>query len=193
LNWRVLLTKRIFVYSSRPQQFGSGAAITLEKYEDALSIVDEGLKRQGSDDALLCNNKIFVLVALGRYEEPIPILDRCVKILSSDSAGPLGATAGMFALRVGETEEGVRRYREAISFFKRTENLTSVAIALAYFAKESARAGLPNAHAVFKEASEFSKDLKFVPEAKIVLAQAEVWLGATAQRNAAVSTKSEKV
>jgi hypothetical protein len=52
---------------------------------------------------------------------------------------------------------------------------------------------LPIAPAVFKEASEFSKDLKFVPEAKIVLAQAELWLSATAQRNAAVSTKSEKV
>jgi hypothetical protein len=93
----------------------------------------------------------------------------------------------MFALRIGETEEGVRRYREAISFLKRTENLTSAAIALAYFAIESARAGLPNAPAVFKEASEFCKDLKFVPEVKIVLARAETWLGATAQRREVTS------
>jgi hypothetical protein len=89
----------------------------------------------------------------------------------------------MFALRIGQTEEGVRQYRRAISYFKRSENLTGEALARAYFAFESARARLPDAEATFNEAKEFSRNIQYVPDVKVVLGRAEALVGAIKHRN----------
>jgi hypothetical protein len=92
------------------------------------------------------------------------------------------ATTGMLALRVGEHDEGVKRYRQAISIFRRGGNQPFEALAYAYFAQEAARAELPLAPKIVKEAEEVCKDLRHVPEARLVLNRAHMWLKAAEHR-----------
>jgi hypothetical protein len=88
----------------------------------------------------------------------------------------------MFALRLGQIEEGIKQYRKAVSYFRRSGNSVAEGLALAYFAQEAARADVPTAVAILKEAKDACKKLRHVPETHIVLRRAEAWLGAVAHR-----------
>jgi tetratricopeptide (TPR) repeat protein len=168
-------------FSSRPHQFGSGAALTIERFETALKFTDEGL-RINTDSPLLHNNRAYALIALGRKDEAASILSHCLSKFPTEARGPLVATAGMLSFRTGRLQEGVKRYREAISFFERSDDSVAAAQAYAYFAQEAARADLAEAPMIIQEAKDACKDLRHLPEAHIVLSRAELWLGATEHR-----------
>jgi tetratricopeptide (TPR) repeat protein len=168
-------------FSSRPHQFGSGIAITIERFEIALKFADDGL-RINPDATVLLNNRAYALIALGRQDEASSVLSRCLSKFSEETVGPMVATAGMLAFRLGQFKEGVKRYRQAISLFKRSNNSVSVALGFAYFAQEAARAELPDAPKIIQEAEDVCKDLRHLPEAHIVLNRAKLWLKATEHR-----------
>jgi Flp pilus assembly protein TadD len=168
-------------FSSRPQQFGSGAAITLERFEAALAFADEGLKANPKVIGLI-NNRAFALISLGRFDEAFRVLHHCLIHYPEEAQGSITATAGLLAMRLQQFEEGKRRYRQAISYFRKVGQSLMEALAIAYFAQEACRAELPDAPRILIEAKEKCKDIKFFPEVGIVLRRAELWVGAVAQR-----------
>jgi hypothetical protein len=94
------------------------------------------------------------------------------------------ATSGLIYLRAGQTTEGKKLYRDAISFFKRSGNPVGEALAVAYFAQEAARAELPEAPGIVEEAKKFAKNLKNIPELAVLVERAERWRFAVQHRNA---------
>ncbi len=174
-------------FSSRPHIFGSGVAIAIEDFETALKFTDDGLKAN-PDVPILHNNRAFALIALGRIDEALSVILHALEKYTEESAPALVATAGMLALRTGQLDEGRKRYKQAISFFRRTRNITSEALACAYYAQEAARAELSDVPAILAEAENVCKNLQHVPEATIVLQRAKLWAGAVGHRRALEQT-----
>ena len=94
----------------------------------------------------------------------------------------LRATTGMLAIRTGEIEGGIDSYKASISLFKRRGNQAAVASARAYLALEASRAGAPQAREYIKEAEESIKDLRYAPEAGVILERAKRWNAAVQHR-----------
>jgi tetratricopeptide (TPR) repeat protein len=169
------------LFSSRPHQFGSSAAITIEKFDVALNFADRGL-RLNTESEVLHNNRAYALVALERYDEAFSELTECLTKYAEHLLGPITATAGMLSFRVGEIEEGVKRYNDAITIFRRIGNQVGEALAWAYFAQEAARSNLPEADNIIRRAKNVCKIIRHLPEASIVIGRAEAWMGAIKQR-----------
>jgi hypothetical protein len=108
------------------------------------------------------------------------------------SAGFLLATTGMLALREGDIETGISRYQSAMSLFKRQGNRASEASAAAFLALEVTRAGSDKSDAFIKQAEELTKDLRYAPEAKVVLERAKRWNAAVRHRQGLSDTLSLK-
>ncbi len=172
-------------YSSRPNQFGSGAAITIEEFSEALRFCDEGLKIN-PDQAILKNNRAYSLVATGRHAEAAPLIASGLEAADSNIRAVAKATSGFLLMRAGNCEQGAKQYRDAIDYLKRS-NIVSESLAWAYFAQEAARAELPEAAQIVADARNACKRLEHFPEAHVLLGRAERWMKAVTHRKGRMS------
>jgi tetratricopeptide (TPR) repeat protein len=168
-------------YSSRPCLFGSGAAITIEEYEEALRFCEEGLKKN-SEQTILNNNRAYSLVATGQYPEARHLIASCLETSVVNAHAVATATFGFLHMRTGDYLQGAKLYRDAIASFKRSNNLASESLAWAYFAVEAARAELPEAAQILADARDACKRVRGLPEAPVLLERAELWMKAIAHR-----------
>jgi tetratricopeptide (TPR) repeat protein len=168
-------------YSSRPTLFGSCAAITIEDFPEALRFCDEGLKKN-PEQSILKNNRAYALVATGQYTEGMHLIKSSLANSDGDARALTTATFGFLNMRIGNYEEGTKLYRDAIAYFKHSNNVASENIAWAYFAQEAARADLPEAAQTLAEAKNACKRLSYLRESAILLKRAERWMKATAHR-----------
>jgi tetratricopeptide (TPR) repeat protein len=173
-------------YSSRPTLFGSGAAITIEDYPAALRFCDEGLKKN-PNQVILRNNRAYSLVATGRYPEAFRQLASNLASSEDNAVATAMATYGFLQMRTGNCEHGAKLYRDAIAYFKRSNNVPLESLALAYFALEEARAERPEASQILADARIACKRLPHLKEAPILIDRAERWLKAVAHRKAPTS------
>jgi tetratricopeptide (TPR) repeat protein len=168
-------------YSSRPTVFGSGAAITIEDFPAALRFCDEGLKLN-PEQAVLRNNRAYLLIAIGRYAEGAHLIASCLENSDGDTKAIATATFGFLHMRIGDYEQGTKLYRDAIARLKRSNNVASESLAWAYFAQGAARAELPEASQILADARDACKRLQSLPEAPILLGRAQAWIKAVAHR-----------
>jgi hypothetical protein len=84
--------------------------------------------------------------------------------------------------RQGDFESGVKLYRAAIALFKKIGNQNSEAMASVYLAVEAARTGAADTAKLIDEAESLCKDLKYLPEAQVVLSRAKYWQAAITHR-----------
>jgi tetratricopeptide (TPR) repeat protein len=169
-------------YSTRPYMVGSMAAITLDNVDLAIKYARAGLERD-RDSAYLKNHLAYALIARKEFKEASQILVQCLSKTPEDAThGPLLATSGMLAFRTGELETGMKLYKAAIALFKKLGHQNSEVMASVYFAVEAARAGAADATKLVDDAEQLCKNLKFLPEASVVLARARNWQAAIAHR-----------
>lgn len=169
-------------YSSRPYMVGSMAAITLDNVDLALNYARTGLERD-RDSIILKNHLAYALIARKEFKEASQILVQSLSKSPEDIFyGALLATSGMLAIRTGELEMGMKLYKTAIALFKKLGNLNSEAMASVYLALEAARAGVADTAKLIDEAERICKDLKFLPEAQVVLSRARYWQAAIGHR-----------
>jgi tetratricopeptide (TPR) repeat protein len=171
-------------FSSRPYIAGSMAAITNDDIQLGLKIARDGLVVE-PDSTALRNHLAYALIANSDYKEATQILRQTLAKHPNDfSVGFLLATTGMLALRQGDIETGIARYQSAMTLFKRQGNQASEASAAAFLALEAARAGSEKSDAFIKQAEELTKDLRYAPEAKVILERAKRWSAAVRHRQA---------
>jgi len=84
-------------------------------------------------------------------------------------------------------ELGANRYKEAITFLRRSKNAVLESLARVYFAQEAARAELPEAAQLLAEARDICKQLPSLTEAPIILERVERWMQVVAHRNGQMS------
>lgn len=173
-------------YSSRPAQFASGAAITIEDFDETLRFCDEGLKKN-PEHTVLKNNRAYALVATERYTDAAPLIASCLANAEGDDRARLTATHGFLFMRTGDLDRGTKLYRDAISSLRRSNNLVSESLAWAYFAQEAARAGLPEAAQILEDARNACKRHPYLTEAPVLLGRAERWMQVVAHRNGQMS------
>jgi tetratricopeptide (TPR) repeat protein len=180
-------------FSSRPYIVGSMAAITNDNIQLGWKFARNGLGVE-PDSIVLQNHLAYALIANNEYPEAAQILRQTMLKQPDDySLGFLLATTGMLALRQGDIEIGISRYQSAMSLFKRLGNRASEASAAAFLALEAARAGSEKSDAFIKQAEELTKDLRYAPEARVVLDRAKRWNAAVRYRQGpsdALSLKS---
>ena len=180
-------------FSSRPYVVGSMAAIVNDNMQLGWKFAKNGLG-VAPDSTVLQNHLAYVLIANNEYLEAGQILRQTMLKHPDDySAGFLLATTGMLALRLGDIETGISRYQSAMSLFNRHGNQASEASAAAFLALEVARAGSEKSDVFIKQAEELTKNLRYVPEAKVVLERAKLWSAAARHRQGlseALSLKS---
>jgi tetratricopeptide (TPR) repeat protein len=171
-------------FSSRPYIVGSMAAITNDDIQLGLKFARNGLCVE-PDSTPLRNHLAYALIANNEYPEAAQILRQTMSKRPDDySIGFLLATTGMLALRQGDIETGILRYQSAMTLFKRQGNRPSEASAAAFLALEVARAGSEKSDAFIKQAEELTKDLRYAPEAKVVIERAKRWNAAVRHRQA---------
>jgi hypothetical protein len=169
-------------YSSRPFIVGSMAAITLDNADAALAYSRAGLARD-RDSIILKNHLAFALISKKQFKEASQILVQSLSKSQEDVVyGALLATSGMLAVRQGDFESGVKLYRAAIALFKKIGNQNSEAMASVYLAVEAARTGAADTAKLIDEAETLCKDLKYLPEAQVVLSRAKYWQAAITHR-----------
>lgn len=169
-------------FSSRPFAVGSMAAITVDNITLGLEYARRGLVLD-PESTTLRNQLAYALIASEKYLEAAKLLQQALqKDPDEFSLGILRATTGMLAIRTGEIEGGITSYKASISLFKRLRNQAAVASARAYLALEASRAGAPQAHEYIKEAEESIKDLRYAPEAGVILERAKRWNAAVQHR-----------
>jgi tetratricopeptide (TPR) repeat protein len=170
-------------YSTRPYVSASAAAIALDRPQVARAHSEKGLARD-PDSPILHNHLAYALVELELFQDASRVIQHALSQRPGGVyVGSLIATAGMLAIRQGMLKEGERLYGQAIAFFKKSGNQPLEALASAYLAREMSRAGASNASALLGEAERLCKDLRFLPEAKVVIDRARHWQGAVRHRN----------
>jgi tetratricopeptide (TPR) repeat protein len=179
-------------FSSRPYIVGSMAAIINDNIQLGWKFARNGLGVE-PESTVLQNHLAYALIANKEYLEAAQILRQTMSKHPDDySAGFLLATTGMLALREGDIETGISRYQSAMSLFKRQGNRASEASAAAFLALEVTRAGSDKSDAFIKQAEELTKDLRYAPEAKVVLERAKRWNAAVRHRQGLSDTLSLK-
>lgn len=169
-------------YSSRPYISASVAAIALDKPHVARAHSENGLARD-PDSEILQNHVAYALIELESFKEAARVIQNALsKRRDSIFVGSLMATAGMLAIRQGMLKEGEHMYSEAVAFFRKCGNQPLAALASAYLAREMSRAGASNAAELLAEAERLCKNLRFLPEAKIVIERARHWQAAVRHR-----------
>ena len=141
-------------YSVRPFEFGAAAAGFAGDHDTARLLAEEGLKmRPGS--APLSNSLAFSLASLGRTQEAAAALKGIGAKEETDFSKLISAANfGLIAFRSNQTEEGLALYQTAVDGFRAMKDRRSAASALCYLARESARASIPEAPALYAKASE---------------------------------------
>jgi hypothetical protein len=76
----------------------------------------------------------------------------------------------------------MKLYRTAIALFKKIGSQNSEVMASVYLALEAAHAGAAETAKLIDEAEQLCKNLKFLPEAGVVLSRARNWQAAIAHR-----------
>lgn len=135
-------------YSIRPFEVGVIVSAYIGNYSTALKFADTGLLIR-AEAAKLLNGRAFSLANLGRLDEA----EKSLRGVSESDEGSFliaQANRGLIALRRGNIDEGKRFYNKAIDGFKKQNALRNEAVARAYFAREAARAGLPEATFLIK-------------------------------------------
>jgi tetratricopeptide (TPR) repeat protein len=129
------------------------------------------------ESPLFRNQLAYILIEKDEFPRASQHLRQALMKLPADdvSAEYLAATASMFAIRIGEIDEGIAGYRKVIATFRRQGNRSQEASAAAYLALEAARAGVPSASEFIKQAEDLAKDLRFAPDCKVVLQRAKRW------------------
>ncbi len=169
-------------FSSRPHIVGSLAAITSGNLELALRFSKEGLAVD-PDSVILQNHLAYALIDGGQYEEAAQVLlQTSAKSPDKYSVAFLLATAGMLDIRLGKLESGIEKYKSAMLHFRRLENYSAEASAAAFLAYEVARANSEKADEYIAQAEKLSKDLRYAPEAKVLLTRAKNWKAAMLHR-----------
>jgi tetratricopeptide (TPR) repeat protein len=179
-------------FSSRPYIVGSMAAITNDNMKLGWKFARNGLGVE-PDSTVLQNHLAYVLIANNEYEAAAQILRQTMLKHTDDyPAGFLLATTGMLALRQGDIETGILRYQSAMSLFKRQGNQAAEASAAAFLALEVTRTGSEKSDAFIKQAEELTKNLRYAPEAKVVLERAKHWNAAMRHRQELSDALSKK-
>jgi hypothetical protein len=173
-------------YSSRPALSGSAAAIAIEDYAAALRFCDEGLKKN-PQQAMLRNNRAYSLIATDRHAEAAHLIASSLASSDSNIVAFTTATLGFLKMRTGDYERGAKLYRDAIAYFRRSNNVVSESCALAHFAMEAARAELPETAQILADARIACKRVPHLKEAPILLARTELWMNAVAHRKGQMS------
>jgi tetratricopeptide (TPR) repeat protein len=140
-------------FSSLAYWAGAMTANILEDYGVSEKLTRRGLQNDPRSLPLL-SNRVFSLACLGRLDEAEEVLQTMLlECGDSDVYMPIGeADRGLIAFRRGHVSEGEAHYRKAISGFRRQEKNDLERLARAYLARESARAGIPDAHQLIAEA-----------------------------------------
>jgi tetratricopeptide (TPR) repeat protein len=177
-------------FSSRPYIVGSMAAIVNDNMQLGWKFAKNGLGVQ-PDSTVLQNHLAYILIANNEYPEAARILRQTMSKHPDDySEGFLLATTGMLALRLGDIETGISRYQSAMSLFQRQGNRASEASAAAFLAFEAARAGSEKSDALIRQAEDLTKNLRYAPEARVVLERAKRWNAAVRHRQELFNTSS---
>jgi tetratricopeptide (TPR) repeat protein len=144
-------------FSSRPASVLSYVYSTmLERYQDALDVLNFSL-RSNPDDRSLINNKAFNLINLERLDEAEILLARTdPKAIDDPAAITLIATKGLLLFRKGLPEIGKILYLDAIEIAKRKDNGHYAALAAMRLALEELRADTPTKSQSVKTAIQLS-------------------------------------
>jgi tetratricopeptide (TPR) repeat protein len=128
-------------FSSRPADLASYAASLLERYSDAVNLL-EGARDSNPDDQMILNNLAYFSVMAGDIESGHRWI-RKVKWdkVERDDRAVLMATAGLLEFRSGHHDAGRDLYLQAVRDGVRMEDPRLEAIALINLAREELTAG----------------------------------------------------
>lgn len=143
-------------FSLRPLRAATYAACIIEKFEDAEKYAKLGLNIDKSDIEL-ANNLVYAFVGQGKMNEAIALLQEVYVREKNETGTSSGHTIANFALisnRFGNTQEGEKLYRLAISLLQDNNLSESKAVATATMAKEAKLANAPNSTQLLAEAKE---------------------------------------
>lgn len=160
-------------YSIRPFEVGSSISAQLGLFEESLEFTRKGLFIR-PNAPLLLNNRAFSLANTGRSSEAETAL-RGVPQNQDIHWYVSRANLGFIALRNGQIEHGKILYNEAIQGFRKLGAFNNAAVARLYLAREAARAEVPRANEIVKEAREEAEKLKLTNRMHLV-EEAEVFL-----------------
>jgi len=160
-------------FSSRPAGVVSYLCTILERYEDALNVLEFSLV-SNPGDRVLTNNKAFALINLGRLTEADSVLYGIDPgAIDDSSAITLIATQGLLLFRKGFTQEGRNLYLDAINLAKQKSNHHYAAMAALYLAREEIRADTNTKSQSFKYAVELASRTD-EPDVRHMFARLEV-------------------
>jgi hypothetical protein len=155
-------------FSIRPYEFSSGIAGMLDEYEMSDELGKRGLAIR-PDAATLLNARAFAHASMGKVQEAEKILRRISIAEGEHQWYVTQANRGLLAFRTGNIGFGMTLYRNAIEGFRRKGNYHAATLAAIYFARESARANIPQARPLIAEARK-EVDKTNAPDAKLVFA-----------------------
>jgi tetratricopeptide (TPR) repeat protein len=145
-------------FSSRPAAFGSYlASVAEDNYRLAEEFALRGL-RANPDDPVLLNNLAVALVGEGRIDDARAAFSKIGEVPET-LRSMLSATAGLFKFRSGDTAEGRRLYREAMTHARRSGDRRTEALAAVHLAREELLAGTDHAPESLRAAAKVCEGL----------------------------------
>ncbi len=161
-------------FSIRPLLSGAFAASILAKYDVAEDMMKQALviDPECIDSK---NNMVFALACQEKIEAAITMLNEIDNFESKQDTGLNGhtfANKGMILYRIGDIPSGNKNYEHAILLFDKKKQVSSKALALAYWVQEATLAGDPDLSRIVSLAHQ-EIDSSDSNAAKIVLARVE--------------------
>jgi tetratricopeptide (TPR) repeat protein len=145
-------------FAAGPAVFASYiAAVILERYDEALGILDAA-RIANPDDWEVLNNTAFCFASDDDPEEAEKYFVKLNPSPADDTRhGVWLATKGLILFRSGDKERGRAYYKEAIAKFDRTGNPTSRALATYFWAREELLASTAQAADAIAAAESLAK------------------------------------
>jgi tetratricopeptide (TPR) repeat protein len=177
-------------YSIRPFEFGASTAGLIEEFDEAHELATQGLSiRPGAPK--LVNAGAFALASLGKTVEAEVLLRQMSPDADERNLLIAKANRGLISFRAGAIDQGKQLYGEAIEGFQRLGEQYLSASARVYFAREAAKAKIPEAVSLFSEAVKASKRFEGTG-VRMVLARVEKAFQQSSIKNPAETSSTGK-
>ena len=150
-------------FCSRASLSGSYiATVCLDKFSIGIEISKKALIASPGNPVLI-NNLAFALCLEGQISE----VSEAMKNIDMTKAtlleqNVITATKGLFCYKIGEAEKGFQLYSESVAFFKKTNELNKIAIALYYWGKAEIECNKARGEKILNESKVLSRKINLI-------------------------------